>query len=140
VLVCYSGFCTAFGAGNIPDFAFLEGKAYRHGDIEDILVEMLIRTASGESEGALDFFKKVVGVASEKFGSLNVKRTYFGNWLYDSFQFVIMVDATTHKLLMSERCRKVSMSQLSVSSFGYLVLCPSVTQPASLKYCNTRRF
>jgi hypothetical protein len=83
VLVCYSGGALAFGAGNIPDFAFLEGKAYRHGDIEAILAEMLIRSASSESpSGVFDFVKKVAGMGEEKFSSLNVKRTYFGNWLY----------------------------------------------------------
>ncbi len=27
----------AFGAGDIPDFAYLNDKAFRHGDIENIL-------------------------------------------------------------------------------------------------------
>lgn len=31
----------AFGAGNIPSFAYMEGKAFRHGDIEDTLSELL---------------------------------------------------------------------------------------------------
>lgn len=30
----------AFGAGNIPAYAYLEDRAFRHGDIEDILAEM----------------------------------------------------------------------------------------------------
>ena len=81
VLVCYCGSCVAFGAGNIPDFAFLEGKAYRHGDIEDILAEMFIRVAASEGGGVLDFFKKATGLGGDKFSSLDVKRTYFGNWL-----------------------------------------------------------
>ncbi|KAF9022322.1 hypothetical protein BDZ89DRAFT_1137381 [Hymenopellis radicata] len=34
--VCLSGNGVhAFGAGNIPSFAYMEGRAYRHGDIED---------------------------------------------------------------------------------------------------------
>ncbi|WOO81062.1 uncharacterized protein LOC62_03G004590 [Vanrija pseudolonga] len=37
----------AFGAGNIPSFSYLEDKAFRHGDIEDILVDMLKVTGSG---------------------------------------------------------------------------------------------
>lgn len=77
LLVCFSGFCTAFGAGNIPNYVFLEGKAFRHGDIEDILAELLIRAAD-VSSGAIGFGKKPAG---KKFSSLNVKRTYFGNWL-----------------------------------------------------------
>ena len=82
VLACYSGCAVAFGAGNIPDYGFLEGKAYRHGDIEDILAEMMIRAVSSDTSNVFDFFKKVAGMGAEKFGGLNVKRTYFGNWLY----------------------------------------------------------
>ena len=81
VLACYSGYSFAFGAGNIPDYAFLEGKAYRHGDIEAILAEMFIRVAGSGSGGVFGFVKKVAGMGEEKFSSLNVKRTYFGNWL-----------------------------------------------------------
>jgi hypothetical protein len=80
LLAFHSGYCAAFGAGNIPNYAFLEGKAFRHGDIEDILAELLIRAAD-VSSGAVGFAKKAVG---KKFSSLNVKRTYFGNWLYES--------------------------------------------------------
>lgn len=63
----------AFGAGNIPSFAYMEGKAFRHGDIEDILE---------------DLAKKVGGslFGSSKFGGLDIKRTYFGNWLRDYSQ------------------------------------------------------
>ena len=85
VLVCYSGCAAAFGAGNIPSVAFLEGKAFRHGDIEDILAEMLIRAAN--SNIATGFGAKAAG---KKFSDLNVKRVYFGNWLYHSFRFVFM--------------------------------------------------
>ena len=81
VFICCTAFCAAFGAGNVPDYAFLEGKAYRHGDIEDILADMLIRAASSSGEGVLGFVKKVTGIGEKKFSSLNVKRTYFGNWL-----------------------------------------------------------
>ena len=78
LLVCFSGLCTAFGAGNIPNYAFLEGKAFRHGDIEDFLAELLIRAAD-VGPGALGFAKKAAG---KKFSSLNIRRTYFGNWLF----------------------------------------------------------
>ncbi|EST05607.1 Heterokaryon incompatibility Het-C [Kalmanozyma brasiliensis GHG001] len=63
----------AFGAGNIPSFAYMEGKAFRHGDIEDIL-EDLFKKAGGSLFG------------SSKFGGLDIKRTYFGNWLRDYSQ------------------------------------------------------
>jgi hypothetical protein len=77
LLICFAGYATAFGAGNIPGYAFLEGRAFRHGDIEDILAELLIRSADVTS-GAIGFAKKAAG---KKFSTLNVKRTYFGNWL-----------------------------------------------------------
>jgi len=80
VLACYSGHCAAFGAGNIPSFAFLEGRAFRHGDIEDILADLLIRAAvAGATTGLSGFAQKHAG---KKFSGLNVKRTYFGNWLF----------------------------------------------------------
>jgi hypothetical protein len=77
VLVCLSSLCAAFGAGNIPDYSFLEGRAVRHGDIEDILSELLIRGVEVTS-GILGFGRKSVGA---RFSELNIKRTYFGNWL-----------------------------------------------------------
>jgi Heterokaryon incompatibility protein Het-C len=82
VLLCYSTCCLAFGAGNIPNYAFLSGKAYRHGDIEEILADLFIRVFASEGGGALEFVKKAAGFGGEKFSALNVKRTYFGNWLY----------------------------------------------------------
>ncbi|GAA5835537.1 hypothetical protein JCM11251_002958 [Rhodosporidiobolus azoricus] len=63
----------AFGAGNIPSYSFLEGKAFRHGDIEDVLSE-LIKKSGG-----------ILGRGS-KFGGLDIKRVYFGNWLRDYSQ------------------------------------------------------
>ncbi|KZV99953.1 Het-C-domain-containing protein [Exidia glandulosa HHB12029] len=69
----------AFGAGNIPSFAYLEGKAFRHGDIEDILSEL----AKGAGGGIIG---SVLG--KSKFGGLDIKRVYFGNWLRDYSQAV----------------------------------------------------
>jgi hypothetical protein len=68
----------AFGAGNIPSFAYLEGKAFRHGDIEDAIAELVKRGGGGLA---------MVGLKS-KFGGLDVKRIYFGNWLRDYSQAV----------------------------------------------------
>jgi hypothetical protein len=85
-VLLFSTGCHAFGAGNIPTIAFLEGKAFRHGDIEDILADLLIRAASSSStKSATGFAAKAVG---KKFSGLNVKRTYFGNWLYIPNSFV----------------------------------------------------
>ncbi|KAH8914847.1 heterokaryon incompatibility Het-C [Atractiella rhizophila] len=65
IILVFAPTANAFGAGNIPSFAYLEGKAFRHGDIEDIL------------EG----IKKGGGLLGRgKFGGLDVKRVYFGNW------------------------------------------------------------
>ncbi|GAA6015071.1 hypothetical protein JCM11491_001649 [Sporobolomyces phaffii] len=63
----------AFGAGNIPAFSYLEGKAFRHGDIEDALAEIIKKSGGFLSRGS-------------KFGGLDIKRVYFGNWLRDYSQ------------------------------------------------------
>ncbi|KAG8910285.1 hypothetical protein FRC01_006412 [Tulasnella sp. 417] len=73
------GGALAFGAGNIPGFAYLEGKAFRHGDIEDVLADLLKKSAGSGLLG--------LGGGS-KFGGLDVKRVYFGNWLRDYSQAV----------------------------------------------------
>ncbi|KAI8445126.1 heterokaryon incompatibility protein Het-C-domain-containing protein [Phakopsora pachyrhizi] len=65
-----------FGAGNIPSYAYLEDKAFRHGDIEDVLSE-LAKKAGGGILG---------GLTTKKFGGLDIKRVYFGNWLRDYSQ------------------------------------------------------
>jgi len=66
----------AFGAGNIPSYAYLEDKAFRHGDIEDVLSE-IAKKAGGGILG---------GIGAKKFGGLDIKRVYFGNWLRDYSQ------------------------------------------------------
>jgi hypothetical protein len=45
---------SAFGAGNIPSYSFLEGKAFRHGDIEDVLAELL-KKSGGMLRGGAKF-------------------------------------------------------------------------------------
>ncbi|KIY69310.1 Het-C-domain-containing protein [Cylindrobasidium torrendii FP15055 ss-10] len=70
----------AFGAGNIPSFAYLEGKAFRHGDIEDTLAELAKKGGSGFALASL--------MGGRKFGGLDIKRVYFGNWLRDYSQAV----------------------------------------------------
>ncbi|KIJ15941.1 hypothetical protein PAXINDRAFT_168915 [Paxillus involutus ATCC 200175] len=72
----------AFGAGNIPSFAYMEGKAFRHGDIEDTLAELLKKGAGG------GFALASLISRGTKFGGLDVKRVYFGNWLRDYSQAV----------------------------------------------------
>ncbi|KAG2041178.1 Het-C-domain-containing protein [Suillus americanus] len=71
----------AFGAGNIPSFAFVEGKAFRHGDIEDALADLIKKGVGGFALSSL------IG-KGPKFGGLDIKRVYFGNWLRDYSQAV----------------------------------------------------
>ncbi|WVN85209.1 uncharacterized protein L203_100354 [Cryptococcus depauperatus CBS 7841] len=66
----------AFGAGNIPSFSYLEHKAFRHGDIEDIIANLFKAAGGG-------FLSR-----GTKFTPLDVKRVYFGNWLRDYSQAV----------------------------------------------------
>lgn len=54
--------------------AHIEGISFRHGDLEDILAELLKKGAGG-------MFGR-----GKKFGGLDVKRVYFGNWLRDYSQ------------------------------------------------------
>jgi len=117
----------AFGAGDIPDFAYLNGwflnpsilssnelpfffldKAFRHGDIENIL-ETLVKSAGGAAiggSGILGFATSVIKHASggSKFSKSDIKKVYFvrlsfymhvtvayrhytkGNWLRDYSQ------------------------------------------------------
>ncbi|KAI1794001.1 Het-C-domain-containing protein [Ganoderma leucocontextum] len=82
----------AFGAGDIPDFAYLNGKAFRHGDIENILAELAKAVGHvGGGGGLLDFAQSVLSAATSggegsKFSKEDVKRVYFGNWLRDYSQ------------------------------------------------------
>jgi hypothetical protein len=85
---CLSNNCVhAFGAGNIPSFAFVEGKAFRHGDIEDTLADLVKKGVGGFALSSL------IG-KGPKFGGLDIKRVYFGNWLRDYSQ---AVDVSTLK-------------------------------------------
>lgn len=101
VLVLLPNETYAFGAGEIPDFAYLNGvsyrrfgtssaytdryvyssgKAFRHGDIEDILSE-LAKTAghAAASGGLMELAQSVFSAATggSKFSSSDVQRVYF---------------------------------------------------------------
>ncbi|OJT08483.1 hypothetical protein TRAPUB_666 [Trametes pubescens] len=91
ILVLLPAETYAFGAGDIPDFAYLNGKAFRHGDIEDILTELAKSVGHvGGGGGLLGIAASVLGAASgssgSKFTKEDVKRVYFGNWLRDYSQ------------------------------------------------------
>ncbi|CAE6433141.1 unnamed protein product [Rhizoctonia solani] len=79
ILICLPTEVYAFGAGNIPNYSHMEGKAFRHGDIEDTLSEL----AKGAGKGLMGI--GALGGA-KKFNGLDIKRVYFGNWLRDYSQ------------------------------------------------------
>ncbi|KAK3320728.1 heterokaryon incompatibility protein Het-C-domain-containing protein [Cercophora scortea] len=86
VLVVLPGKAAAFGAGNIPSIAQVEGHNWRHGDIEDIL-------------------KTLAFLHGKKWTTMMVSRTYFGNWLRDYSQAVDVgslkgVNAATIRILV----------------------------------------
>lgn len=60
----------AFGAGNIAAWSSLEGRAFRHGDIDDTLAQLAKKAGGFLGRGA-------------KFGGLDIKRVYLGSWLAD---------------------------------------------------------
>ncbi|KAH8778852.1 heterokaryon incompatibility protein Het-C-domain-containing protein [Diaporthe sp. PMI_573] len=96
ILVLLPGKAHAFGAGNIPSIAQVEGTNWRHGDIEDML-------------------KTVAFLHGKKWTSMLVKRTYFGNWLRDYSQ---AVDVGSLKGCNAPTIR-ILVWVLSFMSFGY---------------------
>ncbi|KND02730.1 uncharacterized protein SPPG_01813 [Spizellomyces punctatus DAOM BR117] len=94
---------SAFGAGNIPSIAFVEGKAFRHGDIEDVIASLVL------SQGA-------ISLLSKKFGGLDVKRVYFGNWLRDYSQ---AIDVGTLSKGLNKTTLVTLVSILGFLAFGY---------------------
>jgi hypothetical protein len=86
----------AFGAGNIASISKIEGKNWRHGDIEDMLAT-------------------VACLRGHKWKSTMIKRVYFGNWLRDYSQ---AVDTATLSKVQGETIR-VLVWILSFMSFGY---------------------
>jgi hypothetical protein len=88
----------AFGAGNIASLSAIEGQNWRHGDIEDTLLTLLISGQTGK-----------------KFSKMDVKRVYFGNWLRDYSQ---AVDVGTVKMVSAEAIR-ILLWVLGFMSFGF---------------------
>ncbi|KAJ7439335.1 heterokaryon incompatibility protein HET-C [Mycena latifolia] len=108
--VCLSGSGVyAFGAGNIPSFAYMEGRAFRHGDIEDALAE-LIKRGSGGGFALASMLSK-----GSKFNGLDIKRVYFGNWLRDYSQ---AVDIATLKKVQIQTILNLCMA-LGFLAHGY---------------------
>ncbi|KAJ5734787.1 hypothetical protein N7533_013190 [Penicillium manginii] len=99
ILLAFSGQAHAFGAGNIASLSKIEGQNWRHGDIEDTLLSLVLARVAG----------------GRKFGKLDVKRVYFGNWLRDYSQ---AVDVGTVKYVSAEAIR-ILIWVLGFMSFGY---------------------
>lgn len=98
ILLAFSGQAYAFGAGNIASLSKIEGQNWRHGDIEDTLLSLVLARVAG----------------GRKFSKLDVKRVYFGNWLRDYSQ---AVDVGTVKYVSAEAIR-ILIWILGFMSFG----------------------
>ncbi|PGH10858.1 hypothetical protein AJ79_05218 [Helicocarpus griseus UAMH5409] len=96
VLVLLPSQAHAFGAGNIASISVVEGRNWRHGDIEDTVK-------------ALAFIK------GHKWTNIMMKRLYFGNWLRDYSQ---AVDVGTVSKIQADSIR-ILVWILSFMSFGY---------------------
>ncbi|KAK2629283.1 hypothetical protein QTJ16_000103 [Diplocarpon rosae] len=96
LLLIFAPPAAAFGAGNIPSIAQIEGNNFRHGDIEDML-------------------KSLAFIRGHKWTSMMVKRVYFGNWLRDYSQ---AVDVGSLKGVSAPTIR-ILVWVLSFLSFGY---------------------
>lgn len=96
----------AFGAGNIPSLATIEGSNFRHGDIEDSLAVLAMATGS--------FLSRLTG--GKKFDNLAIKRVYFGNWLRDYSQ---AIDVGTLSKNISPELIRIILWILAFTEFGY---------------------
>lgn len=90
----------AFGAGNIASIAAIEGRNWRHGDIEDVLLALYMARVAG----------------GQKFSKLDIQRVYFGNWLRDYSQ---AVDVGTVKYVSAEAIR-ILLWVVGFMTFGYV--------------------
>ncbi|KAJ6151851.1 hypothetical protein N7470_006979 [Penicillium chermesinum] len=99
IILVFSDKAYGFGAGNIASLSKIEGQNWRHGDIEDTLLSLFLARVAG----------------GRRFGKLDVKRVYFGNWLRDYSQ---AVDVGTVKYVSAEAIR-ILIWVLGFMSFGY---------------------
>jgi hypothetical protein len=68
----------AFGAGNIPSIAQIEGLNFRHGGEIPTELDSLSLTRVADIE---DMLKTIAFIKGHKWTTMMVKRVYFGNWL-----------------------------------------------------------
>lgn len=95
-----------FGAGFISSFSCIEGKNFRHGDIEETLDSILLNRNP--------ILSKITEIRA--FDSLAIKRVYFGNWLRDYSQ---AIDVGTLSYGISPELIRVVLWVMSFIEFGY---------------------
>ena len=118
-LLCFAGSAHAFGAGNIGSTARIEGTRFRHGDIEDVLLTLLMaRAAGGKKFGKLDV-KRVCQLRSPPSALLKAKSHRFTL----ATGFVIIA----RPLMLAPS--NMSAPKQSVSFYGSWASCPSAMQP-----------
>ena len=89
VLVVMPGRAAAFGAGNIPSIAQVEGHNWRHGDIEDML-------------------KTIAFLHGKKWTTLLVQRTYFGQFSHAPNCFLFPAPkANAHRCVQGTGCETI---------------------------------
>lgn len=104
VLVCMPGKAAAFGAGNIPSIAQVEGHNWRHGGPYDPEPLPPVR-ADHCATDIEDMLKTLTFLHGKKWTTMMVSRVYFGNWLRDYSQAVDVgslkgVNAATIRILV----------------------------------------
>jgi Heterokaryon incompatibility protein Het-C len=117
-VLCFARPAHCFGAGNIGTTSRIEGQNFRHGDLEDTLLTILMARAAG----------------GKKFSKLDVKRVrqlkLVEKWfLANLTRFILAIGfVITVRLSMSE-LSNMSAPRLSVSSCGFLDSCHLATEP-----------
>ncbi|KAL5529525.1 hypothetical protein ACEPAG_5510 [Sanghuangporus baumii] len=116
----------AFGAGSIPNFSYLNDRAFRHGDIAEVLTTIAKSPHhhAGGSGGIADFFSTLFtrgilavlkGSAAQTFSKSDMRRIYFGNWLRDYSQAMDVAGLSK----MSHDTLILIIQVLGFMSFGF---------------------
>ncbi|KAF8575733.1 heterokaryon incompatibility Het-C [Ramaria rubella] len=111
IFLCLTVPTLAFGAGAIPNYAYLNEKAYRHGDIAEVLLD-LVKHVGG---GSFVRYTFSVLLGRNKFSKMDMQRVYFGNWLRDYSQ---AMDIAGLKELTAQTIIMV-VSVLGFMTFGF---------------------
>ena len=84
LLVLLPGKAEAFGAGNIASISKIEGRNWRHGDIEDMLATVACLRGHKWNSMMIKVFQ--FSACQDVSCSWIDQRVYFGNWLRDYSQ------------------------------------------------------